>query len=138
MSRTSVSIDTEMGGCGMLSYSKRVGQSRGDSKPLPVEALLKLALPGFLRVATEMPFRGAATQLQTALANAAGQGADIALFINVVVWNAAIAGGSILGGVLLDYGGAVALPPAVLFLAIIAFSIAHAARTNGFPSGHRR
>jgi predicted MFS family arabinose efflux permease len=83
-------------------------------------------------------FGGAATQLQTALADTAGQGADIALSMNVVVWNSAIAGGSILGGVLLDTGGVATFPPAVLVLALIAFCIACAARTTGFPPGNRR
>jgi predicted MFS family arabinose efflux permease len=83
-------------------------------------------------------FGGAATQLQTALADTARDGADIALSMNVVIWNSAIAGGSILGGVLLDKGGAVTFPPAVLALAIVAFGIAWAARNTGFPSGRRR
>src|SRR5690606_18397354 len=53
-----------------------------------------------------LTFGGAATQLQTALADTAVEGADVALSMNVVVWNAAIAGGSAIGGVLLDWGGA--------------------------------
>jgi predicted MFS family arabinose efflux permease len=83
-------------------------------------------------------FGGAATQLQTALADTAGEGADIAISMNVVVWNSAIAGGSILGGILLDKGGAVTFPPAVLILAIFALGIAYAARNTGFPPGRRR
>ena len=39
-----------------------------------------------------LTFGGAATLLQTALADAAGEGADVALSMNVVVWNSAIAG----------------------------------------------
>jgi len=97
----------------------------------PVVLLLATAVWG-------VTFGGAATQLQTALADTAGEGADIALSMNVVVWNSAIAGGSILGGVLLDKGGAVTFPPAVLVLAIVAFGIAWAARNAGFPSGRRR
>ncbi|WP_245581964.1 MFS transporter [Phyllobacterium phragmitis] len=98
---------------------------------IPVILLLATAVWG-------VTFGGAATQLQTALADTAGEGADIALSMNVVVWNSAIAGGSILGGVLLDNGGAATFPPAVLVLALIAFCIAYAARTNGFPPGNRR
>jgi predicted MFS family arabinose efflux permease len=97
----------------------------------PVILLLSTAVWG-------ITFGGAATQLQTALADTAGDGADIALSMNVVVWNSAIAGGSILGGVLLDNGGAATFPPAVLVLALIALCIAYAARTNGFPASSRR
>lgn len=83
-------------------------------------------------------FGGAATQLQTALADTAGKEADIALSMNVVVWNTAIAGGSILGGILLDTGGVATFPPAVFVLALVAFSIAYAAQNDGFPPGNRR
>lgn len=48
--------------------------------------------------------------LQTALADAAGNGADIALSMNVVAWSRAIAGGGLLGGVLLDTWGAASFP----------------------------
>jgi predicted MFS family arabinose efflux permease len=96
--------------------------------------------PVILLIATAVwgiTFGGAATQLQTALADTAGEGADIALSMNVVVWNSAIAGGSILGGVLLDKGGAATFPPAVFVLAIVAFGIALSARNTGFPTGRR-
>ena len=85
-----------------------------------------------------MSFGGAATQLQTALADTAAEGGDVALSINVVVWNGAIAAGSILGGVLLDTGGPQAFPPAVLALCLVALWIAFAARTTGFLPGKRR
>ncbi|MDC7827995.1 MFS transporter [Pseudomonas sp. BaP3] len=49
-----------------------------------------------------LTFGGAATLLQTALADTAGSGADAALAMNVVTWNSAIAGGGILGGLLLE------------------------------------
>lgn len=96
--------------------------------------------PGILLIATAIwgvTFGGAATQLQTALADAAGQGADIALSMNVVVWNGAIAGGSVLGGILLERGGAASLPPAVFILALIGLGIAFAARGTGFVPGAR-
>jgi predicted MFS family arabinose efflux permease len=47
-----------------------------------------------------LTFGGAATLLQTALADCAGDGADVAIAINVTVWNIAIAGGGLFGGVL--------------------------------------
>ncbi len=55
-------------------------------------------------------FGGAATLLQTALADAAGDGADVALSLNVVAWNSAIAGSGVVGGVLLDRWGVVFRP----------------------------
>lgn len=84
-----------------------------------------------------LTFGGAATLLQTALADAAGDGVDVALSMNVVVWNSAIAGGGILGGVLLQTWGATSFPWAVLGLAGVGFLITWQARSHGFRSGHR-
>ncbi|GCE80694.1 MFS transporter [Komagataeibacter oboediens] len=84
-----------------------------------------------------LTFGGAATLLQTALADAAGDGADVALSMNVVAWNSAIAGGGLLGGVLLDTWGATSFPWAVMALVAIGFLIAWQARSHGFPPGHR-
>lgn len=98
---------------------------------IPAVLLIAVAIWG-------VTFGGAATQLQTALADTAGDGSDIALSMNVVVWNAAIAGGSMIGGILLDKGGAAAFPPVVIILALIALGIAFLARKSGFPSGARR
>lgn len=84
-----------------------------------------------------LTFGGAATLLQTALADAAGDGADVALSMNVVAWNSAIAGGGLLGGSLLDIWGAASLPWAVTALAATGFLIAWKARSHGFRSGHR-
>lgn len=84
-----------------------------------------------------LTFGGAATLLQTALADTAGDGADVALSMNVVAWNSAIAGGGLLGGVLLDIQGATALPWVVLTLLLIGLLVAWSARSRGFPSGHR-
>jgi multidrug resistance protein len=97
--------------------------------------------PVVLLVATGiwgLTFGGAATQLQTALADTAGSGADIALSMNVVIWNAAIAGGSIVGGILLEKGGAATFPPVVLVLILIGLFIAFSARHSGFPAGARQ
>ena len=82
-------------------------------------------------------FGGAATLLQTALADSAGSGADVALSMNVVAWNSAIAGAGVLGGVLLDCWGAGAFPWAVLALAAAGLGVAWSARTRGFPPGPR-
>lgn len=82
-------------------------------------------------------FGGAGTLLQTALADSAGNGADVALSMNVVAWNSAIAGAGVLGGVLLDSWGASAFPWAVLGLALAGFGVAWSARSHGFPAGPR-
>lgn len=82
-------------------------------------------------------FGGAATLLQTALADTAGDGADAALSMNVVAWNTAIAGGGILGGILLDTQGVTSLPWAVLILLLISLLVVWLSRSQGFPSGPR-
>jgi predicted MFS family arabinose efflux permease len=85
-----------------------------------------------------LTFGGAATLLQTALADSAGRGADVALSLNVVAWNAAIAAGGILGGVLLRSWGVGSFPWAMLTLVLLALILTWSARTNGFPPGDRR
>ena len=84
-----------------------------------------------------LSFGGAATLLQTALADAAGDGADVALSLNVVAWNSAIAGSGVVGGVLLDRWGVAAFPWAMLMLAIVALLIAWSAHAHGFKPGRR-
>jgi predicted MFS family arabinose efflux permease len=84
-----------------------------------------------------LSFGGAATLLQTALADAAGEGADVALSLNVVAWNSAIAGSGVLGGVLLDTWGVAAFAWAMLVLVGVALSIAWTARAHGFKPGKR-
>jgi predicted MFS family arabinose efflux permease len=84
-----------------------------------------------------LTFGGAGTLLQTALADSAGKGADVALSMNVVVWNSAIAVGGLLGGVMLDQLGVSAFPWVLLVLVMISFCIAFNARGHGFPKGDR-
>lgn len=84
-----------------------------------------------------LTFGGAATLLQTALADSAGAGADVALSMNVVAWNSAIAGAGVLGGLLLETWSAEAFPWAVLALAGAGFAVAWSARVHGFPAGAR-
>lgn len=84
-----------------------------------------------------LTFGGAATLLQTALADTAGSGADVALSMNVVAWNSAIAAGGLFGGVLLDQWGVAAFPWATLVLALAALCITFASRGHGFPPGQR-
>ncbi|MBX8489868.1 MFS transporter [Pseudomonas cichorii] len=85
-----------------------------------------------------LTFGGAATLLQTALADSAGKGADVALSMNVVVWNSAIAGGGLLGGVLLGQWGVSAFPWVLLVLLLLSLAIASSARTHGFAGGERQ
>ena len=85
-----------------------------------------------------LSFGGAATLLQTALADAAGEGADVALSMNVVVWNSAIAAGALTGGVLLDQVGVSAFPWVLLVLLLAGWWIVLRARSHGFPHGQRQ
>jgi predicted MFS family arabinose efflux permease len=85
-----------------------------------------------------LTFGGAATLLQTALADSAGEGADVALSMNVVVWNSAIAGGGLLGGVLLGQWGVGSFPWVLLVLLLLSLVIASRARVSGFAQGDRQ
>lgn len=99
--------------------------------PQPVIIVAGVAIWG-------LTFGGAATLLQTALADTAGDQADVALSMNVVTWNLAIAGGGVLGGLLLDHWGAASFPWAMLTLLIGGLVTAWSARGHGFPAGPRR
>ena len=83
-------------------------------------------------------FGGAPTLLQTALADAAGDGADVAQSALVTVFNLSFAGSGIIGGVLLETTGVVAFPWVVSSLLAIGLFTAWRAKTHGFPSGKRR
>lgn len=82
-------------------------------------------------------FGGASTLMQTALADTAGSGADVALSMNVVAWNGAIAGGGVAGGMLLDSWGVSAFPWSLVVLLVIAFIVAWVARSHVFKPGPR-
>lgn len=82
-------------------------------------------------------FGGAATQLQTAAADAAGDGVDIASAINTTVWNGAIAAGGLVGGILLQTSGAATLPAFAILLAGVALVIAITGRAHAFRPGPR-
>ncbi|MEC3909689.1 MFS transporter [Sphingobium sp. CR2-8] len=84
-----------------------------------------------------LTFGGAATLLQTALADAAGASADTALAMNVVAWNGAIAAGGIAGGFMLETWGATVFPWAMFALILVGFMLAWSARAYGFPAGSR-
>lgn len=79
-------------------------------------------------------FGGAATLFQTALAQAANDAPDVAQSMLVTVWNLAIAGGGVIGGLLLDQFGAGMFAPALLVLLLAAFVMIWFARHRGFPT----
>ncbi|OZI42475.1 MFS transporter [Bordetella genomosp. 5] len=76
-----------------------------------------------------LAFGGVATLLQTALALAAGEHADVAQSMLVTSWNSAIAGGGLVGGLLLNQWGVAAFPPVLLVL----LAAALAAIVFGWP-----
>ncbi|MET3826977.1 putative MFS family arabinose efflux permease [Sphingomonas sp. PvP055] len=84
-----------------------------------------------------LSFGGAATQLQTALADAAGEGVDLANAMLTTVWNGAIAAGGIVGGVILERSGAGSLAWAVLALTLVALVLAFSADRFAFKPGPR-
>ncbi|AEX50959.1 major facilitator family transporter [Rahnella aquatilis CIP 78.65 = ATCC 33071] len=84
-----------------------------------------------------LTFGGAATLLQTAMADATGEHADMAQSMVVVAWNLAIAGGGLTGGVLLETAGIAIFPWAMQLLIVAGLIIAVCARKNGFRPGAR-
>ena len=92
----------------------------------PVATLSAMGLWG-------LAFGGVATLFQTALAKAAGDMHDLAQSMLVTAWNAAIAGGGMIGGLLLDHVGAGAFAPVALLLLAAAYIAVHGACRHGFP-----
>lgn len=79
---------------------------------------------------------GAPTLLQTAVTDAGGDAADAAQAALVTLWNAAMAGGGVAGGVLLDHLGTGSLPWSVLLLLVPVVVVV--GRAQGFPAGGER
>ncbi|WP_433328411.1 MFS transporter [Spirillospora sp. CA-294931] len=88
-------------------------------------------------VAWGLTFGGAPTLLQTAIADAAGGGADVAQSMLVTVFNLAVAGGGVAGGVLLESAGPRSFPWTVLVLALLALAAVWTSRSSAFKPGHR-
>lgn len=84
-----------------------------------------------------LSFGGAATLLQTAIGDVAGEGVDLANAMVTTVWNGAIAGGGVIGGLLLHVGGADLLAWVAIPFIAAAFLAATAARHRGFVPGPR-
>jgi len=99
------------------------------------------ATPGTVYIAVAawgVSFGGAATLFQTAIARAAGDAADVAQSMLVTAWNLAIAGGGVVGGILLDRIGPTAFSPTVIILLLIALMVTWTARQHGFPGASAR
>ncbi|MFG2833038.1 MFS transporter [Streptomyces sp. NPDC048434] len=77
---------------------------------------------------------GVPTLLQTAAGQAGGDQADAAQAMLVTLWNLAMAGGGVVGGVLLDLLGATSFPWSVLALVAPALIVVVSTRTHGFPA----
>ncbi len=84
-----------------------------------------------------LTFGGAPTLLQTALADTAGDAADVAQSMLVTVFNLAVAGGGVAGGLLLERLGPASFPWALVALALLGLSVVWSARSHGFRPGHR-
>lgn len=81
-----------------------------------------------------LSFGGAATLFQTAIARTAGDAADVAQSMLVTAWNLAIAGGGIVGGLLLESLSVTAFSPAVVILLISALAVIWVGWLKGFPA----
>ncbi|WP_152395946.1 MFS transporter [Paenibacillus guangzhouensis] len=79
-----------------------------------------------------LTFGGAATLLQTAIAQAGGNNADIAQSMLVTVWNLAIGGGGIIGAILLKQFGGISLPGSLVIIMLPALIIAWQAKKHAF------
>ncbi|ATN37318.1 MFS transporter (plasmid) [Rhizobium sp. ACO-34A] len=81
-----------------------------------------------------LAFGGAATIFQTAMARVAPRQTDIAQSMLVTAWNLAIAGGGIVGGLLLERGGISTFPPAVLTILIACALVVLSNRQQAFKT----
>lgn len=77
---------------------------------------------------------GIPTLLQTAAGHAGGAAADTAQAMLVTLWNAAMAGGGVAGGLLLDLHGPAVFPWTVLVLLLPVLATVVLARTHAFPA----
>ena len=84
-----------------------------------------------------LTFGGAPTLLQTTLADAAGEHADVAQSFLVTIFNLAVAGGGLAGGLITDGAGADMLPASALPLILIAHAVAWGAGAAAFHTGRR-
>ncbi|MEU0543670.1 MFS transporter [Nocardia sp. NPDC005978] len=92
------------------------------------------ALVYFAAVLWGLGWGGLPTLLQTAVADAGGPAADSAQAMLVTLWNVAMALGGVVGGLLLGWFTAGALPWSVLALLVPVAVAVGAARAHGFPA----
>ncbi|TWI52705.1 putative MFS family arabinose efflux permease [Pseudomonas duriflava] len=81
-----------------------------------------------------LAFGGAATLFQTALTKTAEDAADVAQSMLVTAWNLAIAGGGVIGGVLLSHFGVGAFSPVLLVLLLATLVVVWASGNRGFSN----
>lgn len=92
--------------------------------------------PSVVYIATAvwgLAFGAMPSLLQTASAKTAKEAADTAQSMLVTLWNVGIAGGSLMGGLLLGNLGVGAFPWIVAGLLVLTLSVAINARGHGFP-----
>lgn len=92
--------------------------------------------PSVVYIATAMwglAFGAMPSLLQTASAKTAKEAADTAQSMLVTLWNVGIAGGGLVGGLLLGNLGVGAFPWIVAGLLVLTLSVATKARGHGFP-----
>lgn len=84
-----------------------------------------------------LSFGGAPILLQTAIADTAGNNGDVALSMLVTVFNLAVAGGGIVGGILLKELGISSFLVTMALFSFIGLLVVFLAQKNGFRSGSR-
>jgi predicted MFS family arabinose efflux permease len=107
-----------VGLCLFLVATLTLGLAQGS----PAQVYLAAAVWG-------LAFGGFSPLIQTAALRSAGKAADVATSMIVTLWNIGIAGGALLGGVLLERWGALALPWSLLFLLLPALTLVAVSRT---------
>ncbi|MGF9726680.1 MFS transporter [Bacillus safensis] len=80
-----------------------------------------------------LTFGGTATLTQTAIADHAKQGADLAQSMLVTVWNLAIGGGSAIGAIMMESFDVSSIPVVMLFLIALGLLVAFRSNVYGFP-----
>lgn len=80
-----------------------------------------------------LAYGGIPSLLQTASAKTAGDAADVAQSMIVTIWNLAIAGGGLLGGVILENWGVQGFPAVMIALLVLAYGATHFSHRHGFP-----
>ncbi|NIE96802.1 MFS transporter [Acinetobacter sp. Tr-809] len=88
-------------------------------------------------IAWGISFGGAPILLQTALADIAKEQTDAAQSILVTIFNIAVAGGGIAGGLLFDQWGIQSFAWSALILSFFALILVYRAKDHGFGVGHR-